>query len=306
MAVDIDASAGRVTKSHRPAWQEKPSAPTQATKALVLAIICVCALYPIMSVVATSLSSQAEISKKNGLVLWPAHPTLDAYRTILSGGIVTDALVRSLLITFVGTLAAMTFTILMAYGLSRRGLVGGRIILTVALLTMLFTAGIIPNFLLIKQLGLLNHYAAVVLPTMMSAFNLVIVRAFFMQLPQDMFEAARMDGAGDIRILLRLVLPLSKGVIAVISLFYAVSYWNNFFTAMLYLDSSKWPLPMVLRQYVLLGQPMGDSSITSEISAPSQAIQMAVVVISLIPVVIAFPFVQRFFTKGVLTGAIKG
>lgn len=306
MAVDTETVTARPKPSNRPVWQEKPSAPTQATKGLVLAIICVCALYPIISVVATSLSSQSEISKKNGLVLWPAHPTLDAYRTILSGGIVTDALIRSLLITFVGTVAAMTFTILMAYGLSRRDLVGGRIILTIALLTMLFTAGIIPNFLLIKQLGLLNHYAAVVLPTMMSAFNLVIVRAFFMQLPQDMFEAARMDGAGDLRILLRLVLPLSKGVIAVISLFYAVAYWNNFFTAMLYLDSSKWPLPMVLRQYVLLGQPMGDSSITSEISAPSQAIQMAVVVVSLIPVVIAFPFVQRFFTKGVLTGAIKG
>lgn len=280
--------------------------PGQVIKGIVLLIISSCALYPILSVVATSLAGQAEISQKNGLVLFPQHPTLEAYRTILSGGLVTDALLRSLAITIIGTALSVVVTVMMAYGLSRRDLVAGRSILTVALLTMLFSAGIIPNFLLVKELGLLNTYAAVILPTLMSAFNLVIVRSFIMQLPQELFEAARVDGAGDLRILLQIVVPLARGVIAVIALFYAVGYWNAFFNAMLYLDSSKWPLPMILRQYVLLGQPMADTGVTSETTAPSQAIQMAVVVLSLIPIVLVFPFVQKFFTKGVLTGAIKG
>jgi len=205
----------------------------------------------------------------------------------------------------VGTALSLVVTVAMAYGLTRRDLVGGRFFLMTALFTMLFSPGIIPSFLMVKELGLLDSYAALVLPTLMSAFNLVVVRSFFMNLPQELFEAAKIDGAGDFRILVQMVLPLSRGVLAVVGLFYAVGYWNAFFNAMLYLNDDKLPLSMILRQYVLLGQPMGDSAV-AEIAVPSQAIQMAVVVISLIPIVIVFPFLQRYFTKGVLTGAIKG
>ncbi|OYO04570.1 ABC transporter permease [Enemella evansiae] len=282
---------------------EKPSIIGQGLKGLVLLAVCFAVIYPFVLVIGTSLSTQEEIAAKNGFVLFPSRPTLAAYELIFAGGIVTDALVRSLAITLVGTAVSVTLTVMMAYGLSRRGLLGGGFFLMTALLTMLFTPGIIPTFLVVKELGLLNSYAALILPTAVSAFNLVIMRSFIMNLPTELTEAARLDGAGDLRILWNLVLPLSKGVIAVIGLFYAVGYWNAFFNAMLYVNSDKWPLAMVLRQYVLLGSSLEN---TTEIGAPSQAIQMAVVVISVVPILCVYPFLQKYFTKGVLTGAIKG
>lgn len=293
------------TSSSGRLWNERPHPAMSVLKVVVIIVICFCAIYPMLAVLATSLSTQTEIAKNNGLVLFPTKPSLEAYRLIFSGGVVTSALLRSLVITAVGTLVSLVVTACMAFALSRRDLWGGRFFLMTALLTMLFSPGLIPNFLMVKQLGLLNNYAALILPGVVSAFNLVVLRSFFMALPSELFEAARMDGAGDLRILTTLVLPLSKGVLAVVGLFYMVGYWNAFFNAMLYLDSSKWPLPMVLRQYVLLGQPL-DTAGAAEIAAPSQAIQMAVVVTSLVPIVIAFPFVQRFFTAGVLTGAVRG
>ncbi|OYN94440.1 putative aldouronate transport system permease protein [Propionibacteriaceae bacterium ES.041] len=282
---------------------ERPSIIGQGLKGLVLLAVCFAVIYPFVLVIGTSLSTQEEIAAKNGFVLFPSRPTLAAYELIFAGGIVTDALVRSLAITLVGTAVSVTLTVMMAYGLSRRGLLGGGFFLMTALLTMLFTPGIIPTFLVVKELGLLNSYAALILPTAVSAFNLVIMRSFIMNLPTELTEAARLDGAGDLRILWNLVLPLSKGVIAVIGLFYAVGYWNAFFNAMLYVNSDKWPLAMVLRQYVLLGSSLEN---TTEIGAPSQAIQMAVVVISVVPILCVYPFLQKYFTKGVLTGAIKG
>ncbi len=289
--------------AQRPVWMEKPSIIGQGLKGLVLLAVCFAVIYPFVLVIGTSLSTQEEIAAKNGFVLFPSRPTLAAYELIFAGGIVTDALVRSLAITLVGTAVSVTLTVMMAYGLSRRGLLGGGFFLMTALLTMLFTPGIIPTFLVVKELGLLNSYAALILPTAVSAFNLVIMRSFIMNLPTELTEAARLDGAGDLRILWNLVLPLSKGVIAVIGLFYAVGYWNAFFNAMLYVNSDKWPLAMVLRQYVLLGSSLEN---TTEIGAPSQAIQMAVVVISVVPILCVYPFLQKYFTKGVLTGAIKG
>ncbi|WP_258133133.1 carbohydrate ABC transporter permease [Microbacterium sp. MYb64] len=295
----------RQAESARPAWMEKPSRIGITGKAVVVTLICIATLYPFLTVISTSLSDSTDIANANGLVLFPLHPTFAAYETIFSGGIVTGALIRSMLITVIGTLCSLAATVGMAYGLSRRDLAFGKFILLTALFTMLFTPGIIPSFLMVKQLGLLGSYAALVLPTLISAFNLVVVRSFFMGLPQELFEAARIDGAGDFRILVKIVLPLSKGVLAVVGLFYAVAYWNAFFNAMLYLNSDMWPLSMILRQYVLLGSPLDTASV-GEISAPSQAIQMAVVVISVIPILLVYPFLQKYFTKGVLTGAVKG
>ncbi|MFE6997834.1 carbohydrate ABC transporter permease [Microbacterium sp. NPDC057659] len=303
--VRLGAKGAKRLKARRPVWMEKPSVAAQGAKGLVLLLVCVAVIYPFLVVIGTSLSTQQEIAANNGFVLIPQHPTLDAYKTILSGGIVTDALVRSIGITLVGTALSIALTVMMAYGLSRRGLLWGNFLLMTALLTMLFTPGIIPTFLVVKELGLLGTYAALILPTALSAFNLIIIRSFIMNIPAELLEAARLDGAGDMRILWHVVLPLSKAVIAVIGLFYAVGYWNAFFNAMLYVDSDKWPLAMVLRQYVLLGSSI-DQSAGAEIAAPSQAIQMAVVVISLVPILCVYPFLQKYFTKGVLTGAVKG
>ncbi|MER5277256.1 carbohydrate ABC transporter permease [Streptomyces sp. NPDC002809] len=285
---------------------ERPTRIGQTAKAAAVVVVVLAVAYPLVGVIGTSFASQTDIIKSSGLVLWPDHPTLDAYRTIFTGGVVTRALLVSVGITVFGTLASLLVTVGMAYGLSRRDVTGSRFILMTALFTMLFNAGIIPNFLLVKGLGLYDTYAALVMPTLVSAFNLVVLRSFFMNLPDELYDAAKVDGAGDFRILVRIVLPLSKAVLAVISLFYAVTYWNAFFNSLLYLnDSDKWPLPMVLRTYVLQGQSLSAAS-AGEVLAPQQAVQMAVLVIAVVPILCVYPFLQRYFTKGVLTGAVKG
>ena len=290
----------------RPPWMERPTRIGQTAKAIAVVVVVLAVAYPLVGVIGTSFASQTDIIKSSGLVLWPDHPTLDAYRTIFTGGVVTRALIVSVGITVLGTLASLLVTVGMAYGLSRRDVTGSRFILMTALFTMLFNAGIIPNFLLVKGLGLYDTYAALVMPTLVSAFNLVVLRSFFMNLPDELYDAAKVDGAGDFRILVRIVLPLSKAVLAVISLFYAVTYWNAFFNSLLYLnDSDKWPLPMVLRTYVLQGQSLNAAS-AGEVLAPQQAVQMAVLVIAVVPILCVYPFLQRYFTKGVLTGAVKG
>ena len=177
-----------------------------------------------------------------------------------------------------------------------------------SLITILLAPGIIPKYLVVKQLGLIDNLWSLILPGAISAFNLVVMRNFFMSLPEELIESARLDGANDLRVLWSIILPLSTAVIAAIGLFYGVSHWNDFFDATLYLnDSSKWPVQLVLRQYVLQGGSLAaDVGDISQVPPPSLSIQMAVVVIATIPILIVYPFLQKYFTKGVLTGSIKG
>jgi putative aldouronate transport system permease protein len=265
-------------------------------------------LFPFVYVISVSFSSYHDVIG-GGLILFPKHPTLDAYASIFRGNIVTTALLISGGLTLVGTLVNMFMTVTMAYGLTRPSVIGSRVILALVLFTLLFTAGIIPNYLLVKQLGMINPFPSLILPGAISAFNLVIVRQFFMNLPPELLESARIDGANDGWILLRIILPLSKPVLAVIALFYGVAHWNDFFAATLYLDdSTKWPIHLVLRQYVLQGSVLA-GSVTPDPNTPAppaQTIQMAVVVIATVPILIVYPFLQRYFTRGVLSGAIKG
>jgi len=298
-----------IASNSRPPWLERPTVAGRALKLAVLAVVTLAVVYPFATVVATSLASDQDVLDSGGLVLIPRHPNLAAYSTILQGGVITHAVLVSVGVTLVGTLLSLATTVAMAYGLSRRGVVGSRPILLIALFTLMFTPGIIPNYLLVKQLGLLNNYASLILPVLLNAFNLVVLRGFFQGIPQDLIDSARMDGAGDVRILTTIVLPLSKAVLAVIALFYAVSYWNAFFNALLYLnDSGKWPLQLVLRLYVLQGAPLpGTVALSPDMAPPpTQSVQMAVVVIALVPILLVYPFLQRYFTRGVLTGAIKG
>jgi putative aldouronate transport system permease protein len=289
---------------------ERPSRTTLTAKFIVLALIVIVVVYPFLSVIATSLASDQDITNGGGMVLWPAHPSLDAYTTIFSAGAVAHSIWVSVAITAVGTLLSLTITTMLAYACSRP-IVGGNLILMMALLTLLFPPGIIPSYLVVKQLGLLNNYASLILPVMLNAFNFVVLRQFFMNIPRELTDSARIDGASDVGILMKIVLPLSKPVLAVVALFYAVTtYWNSFFPALLYLsDNSKWPLQLVARQYVLQGSPMlGSTAYGAAASAPppAQSLQMAVVVVAIVPILILYPFLQRYFTQGVLTGAIKG
>lgn len=292
-------------RAELPAWRERPSAGTQFAKALVIVLIVTVMLYPFLYVVASSFATPAA-ANSGGLL--PTSFSLDAYRSIFAGDVVTRALLVSVGVTVAGTVLSVLFTVSTAYGLSRtKDVPGSKAALYLILLTMLFGAGIIPQYLLIRNLGLVDSYWSLILPGMVSAFNLVVVRNFFMDIPAELLESARIDGAGELRILLRIVLPLSRAVIAVIALFYAVGYWNNFFNAMLYLnDSTKWPMPQVLNEYVLQGGQLSTVTDLHQAAPPSQTVQMAVVVIATVPILAVYPFAQRYFTKGVLTGAIKG
>jgi putative aldouronate transport system permease protein len=302
-------------RSRRPLWDEEPTPLGKALKALALAVIVLAVGFPLYTVLLTSLSSQEAISRAGGLVILPDGITFAAYREILSGGVVTRSVIVSTGVTLAGTLFSVAVTVLAAYGLSRPDSLWHRPLLLMILLTFLFGPGLIPTYLLVRSLGLIDQYAALILPGAVSAFNLVVLRAFFMNgIPRELIDSARIDGAGDLAILTRIVLPLSRAVTAVIALFYGVGYWNAFFSAFLYLNSNaKWPLQLVLRAYVLQGQPIPGvtpaASSTKEALAglvPTLAMKMAIITLAVMPVLLVYPFVQRHFIKGVIVGAVKG
>jgi putative aldouronate transport system permease protein len=299
----------------RPLWDEEPTPAGKALKALTLAVIVLAVGFPLYTVLLTSLSPQEAITRAGGLVVVPDGLTLAAYREILSGGVVTRSVLVSTGVTLLGTLFSLTVTVLAAYGLSRPGSFAHRPLLLLILLTFLFGPGLIPTYLLVQSLGLIDQFAALVLPGAISAFNLVVLRAFFMNaIPRELIDSAVIDGAGELAILTRIVLPLSKAVTAVIALFYGVGYWNAFFSAFLYLNTNaKWPLQLVLRAYVLQGQPIpGVSAAASSAKdavtgvVPTLSVKMAIITLAVLPVLFVYPFVQRHFIKGVIVGAVKG
>ncbi|WP_433087634.1 carbohydrate ABC transporter permease [Dactylosporangium sp. CA-052675] len=294
--------------SARPPWKEPARVPTRIAKAFALVVVVALVVMPFLVVVSTSIASPREVTENGGWVLWPTEPTLSAYEQIWQGGIVTRALLVSAGVTLAGTALSLATTTLLAYALARPEVVGGRPLLMLILFTFLFPPGMIPAYLVVKNVGLLDSYASLILPVLLNVFNLVVMRGFFQSIPAELFEAARLDGAGDWRILWRVVVPLSKAALAVVGLFYAVGYWNSWFTGMLYLqDTTKWPLQLVLRTYVTSGGVLADPSAQSDgaFAAAPQTIQMAVVVMATLPIVLVYPFLQRYFVRGVMTGAIK-
>lgn len=289
---------------------ERPKPSTRVVKSVTLIVVAAVMLFPFLYVLAVSLSSERDLNGSS-VSLIPKHPTVEAYRQILGNGAVLRSVEVSIGITVIGTIFSMVMTTTLAYGLTRtRDVPGSRLVLFLALGTLLFSAGIIPNYLLVRYLGLLNTYASLIVPGMISAFNLVVVRQFFMNIPEEMLDSARVDGAGTIRIFWYMVLPLSKAVLAVIALFYGVAIWSDFFNALLYLnDASKWPVQLVLRLFVLQGQSLGstDTMLQSGHPAPPpETVQMAVVIVATLPIIIVYPFLQKYFTQGVLSGAVKG
>ena len=261
--------------------------------------------------VLTSLSTQAETIRVGGLVTVPGELTIDAYTQILSGGIVTRAALVSTFVTSSARSCPPPCRCWAPTGCRGRARSATGPILFVFLITMFFGAGLIPTYLLVSSLGLIDSYWALILPGAVSAFNVLILRNFFMGIDTAILDAARIDGAGDWRILGRIVLPMSKAVIAVVALFYGVGYWNAFFNAILYInDNAKWPLQLVLRSYVLQGVTLPGSGV-GQVDVATGAvtglpIKMAVMVLAIVPILIVYPFVQRHFTKGVIFGAIKG
>jgi putative aldouronate transport system permease protein len=296
---------------HRAAWEGTPSPFGQAGKGLALLLIVLVVLFPLYTVVLTSFSTQADINRSGGMVVVPGDFTTAAYQQILSGGIVTRAAMVSIVVTTIGTVLSTVVSVLAAYGLSRPSSLGHRTILFVFLITMFFGAGMIPTYLLVSNLGLIDSLWALILPGAVSAFNVLILRNFFMNIDASITDAARIDGAGDWRIMGQIVAPMSKAAIAVVALFYGVGYFNAFFNAMLYInDNAKWPLQLVLRSYVLQGVTLPGSG-TGQVDVATGAVtglpvKMAIMVLAVVPILLVYPFVQRHFTKGVIFGAIKG
>jgi multiple sugar transport system permease protein/putative aldouronate transport system permease protein len=293
----------------RPSWQERPRAATQGAKGGVITVVLLVIAIPLYTIVVTSFSTQAAINQAGGMVIWPHGLSLAAYQQIVSGGVVGRALLISLAITAVGTVFSMAVTILAAYGMSRAGSFGHRTVLWTMLITMFFNGGIIPLFLVVSALGGYDQYWALIAPSAVSVFNVIVMRAFFASTAQDLIDSARIDGAGDWQILWRIVLPTARAVTAVIALFYAVGYWNSWFNIMLFMpsDSAKWPLQMVLYDYLTQNSQMVVPAAAGfQAAVPTLALQMAVVTITIVPVLIVYPFVQKHFTKGVLLGAVKG
>ncbi|GAB2603035.1 carbohydrate ABC transporter permease [Pseudactinotalea suaedae] len=275
--------------------------------ALVMAAACALVLVPFAGIISTSLAPSDQVTRSGGMVLIPESISLDAYRSVLSGGVVTRALLVSIGVTVVGTAVSLSVSALLAYATSRRHMVGRTAVVTLILLSLLFTPGMIPSYLAVKDFGLINSYAALVLPVALSAFNVIVMRAFFLGLPGEVTDAARIDGANEWQIFTRIALPLSRAMLAVVGLFYAVGYWNAFFTALLYLDdAARWPLQLVLRTYVVNENPLGAADLGIDRLPAQPSLQMAILVTSVVPILCIYPFLQRHFATGVLTGAVKG
>ncbi|TDO56162.1 multiple sugar transport system permease protein/putative aldouronate transport system permease protein [Kribbella sp. VKM Ac-2571] len=287
-----------------------PGMPSRAVKGVVLLVCCAVVIIPFIGVIATSIASQEHVTNSGGFVLWPDGLNLDAYKAIFNGGVVQRALLISVVIATFGTLISLAGSTMLAYSLSRPGSFGQRPILMIVLFSLLFSPGLIPNYLVVKEFGLLDSLLALILPTAISGFNVIVLRSFFMGIPDSVLDSARIDGAGDFRIFWSIVLPLSKAVLAVVGLFYAVGYWNAFFNAMLYInDTAKWPLQLVLRTYVINNTELSSGDLggaSADQLPPQESIQMAILVVSLVPILIVYPFLQRHFAKGMLTGAVKG
>ncbi|MEF2248520.1 MULTISPECIES: carbohydrate ABC transporter permease [unclassified Paenibacillus] len=270
-----------------------------------LTLVAAVMILPFIYIVLISFATEEEVLAKS-FMLFPTKFSLTGYRYILSTPILLNSLWVTVGVTVVGTLVNLLMTVLMAYPLARKELYGRRLIMLLIMFTMVFSAGIVPTFLIVKGLHLTNTYWALIIPSAISAFNLIIIKNFFQQLPDGLEESAKIDGCNDLGILLRIVLPLSMPAIATFALFYAVSHWNTFLNAILYInDSRKWPIQVLLRQIVILTEK-GLSDMNEAPPPPSKIINMAVIVFSTAPILAFYPFLQKHFAKGVLLGSVKG
>ncbi|MGO4348635.1 carbohydrate ABC transporter permease [Paenibacillus sp. MCAF9] len=275
----------------------------------MLALLAYMALFPFINVIAVSFSSSRAINAAE-IFMWPVDFNVEAYLKLLKDGQLIVAMKNTIIITVIGTALNMIFTIIAAYPLSKARLKGRNVMLMAILFTMLFSGGLIPNFLLINSIGLTNTYWALWLPALISAYNMFVMKSFLEGLPDEMEESAAIDGAGDFTILWRIILPLSKPVIAALTLFYAVGWWNSYMNVLIYIRSTdKVSLMVKLYQMIDLVSPellRGSGEGVSQISITPEGIRAAAVVFAIVPILCVYPFLQKHFIKGVLLGSIKG
>jgi len=272
---------------------------------ILVCFIVIVTLYPFVYVFSSSISDPTAVFK-NKIYLWPIGFSLKAYRTILSYPELRSGYVNTVLYTVAGTAINMLLTSLMAYPLSRRNLVFRKSFMIMITFTLVFSGGLIPTFLIVKSLGMVDTYWALLIPGAVSTWNVILMKTFFENLPKELEEAATIDGASSMHILFRIIVPLSAPAFATIALFYAVGHWNSYFPAMIYLQNEHlFPVQLFLRKIVLLGQ-------TAEITERADTILMAeslkyaTIMIVALPIILVYPFLQKYFVKGAMIGSLKG
>ncbi|WMJ85984.1 carbohydrate ABC transporter permease [Anaerocolumna sp. MB42-C2] len=248
----------------------------------------------------------SSVSGRGGFLIHDFN--LDAYKYIFS----TQTLLRSMFITIMvtvfGTIAKLLVTALMAYSLAENTLPGRKLILNLVIFTMLFSGGMIPTFFIVRQTGLINSPWSMVIPSLVSPFNLIVLKNFFQSIPYELRESARIDGCHEVKILFKIVMPLALPAMATFGLFYAVGIWNTYMSALLYIQKPDfWPIQVLLRKIVYVSSGLGDSEgMEASVAAMSQSIKMAVILVSTIPILCVYPFLQKHFAKGIMVGSIKG
>lgn len=277
---------------------------------LMLAVMLALVLLPLIYIVASSFSSATAVSAGR-VKFWPVEFSLHAYKVALSNPQVLRGYYNSLIYAVAGTLISVTLTVAIAYPLSRKTFFGRNVLMTVLIFTMLFSGGLIPTYMVVQDLGLLNTRWALLIPNAIGVWQVIIARTFFAHsIPDELYEAATLDGASELRFLRSVVLPLSKPLLAVLVLMYTIYQWNTYFDALVYLkDPDLYPLQIVLRNMLILNQRnVGATDVAQQLQQQQLAnvLKYALIVVSSLPVLIIYPFIARHFTKGVLVGAVKG
>lgn len=279
----------------------------QGVNGVVLTLVVIVTLYPFANIVARSFSAERQI-RAGEVTLWPKGFNLTTYKIVFQDSMFWRNYGNTVLYTVVATAVAMVLTTCYAYVLSKKHLKGRGVLVGVAVFTMFFTGGLIPNYVLVTSLGLKNSIWAIALPNAISVFNLLVMKAFFESLPTELEEAAQIDGLSTYGILLRIVLPLSKAVVATMVLFYSVSFWNSWFSAFLYMDKSElMPVTVYLRNLISGATTGGNAGAAdAQLSQVGANIQAVTIVLTSLPILCVYPFVQRYFVSGVMLGAVKG
>jgi len=292
MAVSKSTPAGRVF---------------DAVNIVVLVALAVVTILPFVYVTAGSFASEPELTERS-FFLWPRKFVLQSYEYILATNTFLRSLIVTVAVTAVGMVVQVLLTFTMAYPLSRRHLPGRNLFLGLVVFTLVFGGGLIPTYLIVREVGLLDSYWALILPLAINPFYLIIVKNFFQELPDELQEAAQIDGCSELGVFWRIVLPLSKPILATMGLFYAVAIWNDFMSPLLYIsDSTKWTLQMFVRQ-VTVSSDMANTvgQLDPNYVPPEQGLKFTVIVIATVPILLLYPFLQKHFAKGILIGSVKG
>ena len=282
----------------------------QAVNYTLLTLLCVVTLYPLVHVLMAAFSNGNDLIAHQGVLLWPKRFNVEAFKLIFEDGQLFRSFGNTIYICIVSLIINMIMTSFGAYFLTRKEAIGRKTVMALIMVTMYFGGGLIPSYLVVQSLGIYNTYWALILPGAISTYNMIVLRTSFAALPESLYEAARIDGAGHFRILTQLMLPLSKATVAVVTLYYLVSHWNAWFGASIYLeDAERYPLQLFLRNTLIAKDTTaitGDIGLGEESSAVNESLKYAIIVVSTVPILCVYPFLQKYFAKGVMIGAVKG